>query len=756
VDLTSPVSRPARFRLLHVPLALGGVALALVLTLLLLPWIPHTQFLLFYATVAFAAALGGMALAVPTIIVAIAVAEVFVIGGVGLPALSAAFVVRTIMSLGVSLAVAVLIETLWRARARAEQASSALAERAAELELQVTESEAMASEMESLNQQLSEQTDAARRGVTRAERLQRLTAQLLDTTGEAPVVQLIVSEARRLVEAQAAVVALRRPDNTAGIEATEGLAAAQLEPLNEPPGPLADVLATGEPLWFADARSLVQQYPRLTGLAESYPAWAVLPLTANMRRLGVVLLGFHEAGEFRPEDRSYMLMLAHECAQALERARLYEMSMRARIRAEFAERRLAFLAEASARLAESLDHQASLEGLARMCVPELADCAVVHVLDDNGAPRLIAAVHDEPGLAAQCRAVEERRPASFAVADMARVLESGVPSHVELITDELLRERARDAEHLEWLRTFSLHSQVIAPVVIEGAVSGTITLACGASGRAFGKADVTLVTELGRRAGHAVQNARLYEAAQFASEAKSDFLAVMSHELRTPLNAIIGYTDLLLLGIPRELPDQTRHQVERIRSASDGLLHLVEEVLSFSRIEAGKEDLRISPLDLSALLRECVAMIEPLAADKSLNVRLDLPDSPLQLVSDEHKIRQIVTNLLSNAVKFTPDGAIHVRAALDDDNIRVDVRDTGIGIPSEHLEHIFDSFWQVEHASTRRFGGTGLGLGVARKLAHMLDGQLLVQSEVGQGSAFTLLLPVRLPMIQRASVGRSA
>lgn len=738
------------------PLSLLAVALALLVTLLVQPWIPHTQFLLFYVTVAAAAAVGGLPLAVPTIVLSVLAVELFITGGGGIPVLSAELIARSTMLGGVSLAVAALIDSIWRARAESEQAASSLSEQAVELELRVNESEAMASELEDVNQQLAEQTDAARRGVARAERLQRLTALLLETSGEAPVGSIIVNDVRVVVEAVGAAVVLRRPDESLEIVALEHLSRSLLEPLTVGETPVTRVIRSGEALWFADADGLAHEYPSFAGLAAEQGAWVVLPLTADMRTLGVVLLGFEEGGEFRPEDRSFMMMLAHECAQALERARLYEMSMRARIRAEFAERRLAFLADASARLAESLDYHASLERLARMCVPELADCAVVHLLDDNGAPRLVAAVHDEPRLAALCRALEQTHPTSFAVADLAGVLASGAPSRLDEITDERLHERARDDEHLDWLRSFDLHSQVIAPIVIDGAVGGTIILACGASARTFGKGDVTLLVELGRRAGHAVQNARLYEAAQFASEAKSDFLAVISHELRTPLNAIIGYTDLLLLGIPLDLAEPTRHQVERIRNASDGLLQLVEEVLSFSRIEAGKEDLRVSPLDLSELLRACVSMIEPMAAEKSLELGLDLPDAPIQLVSDERKIRQIVTNLLSNAVKFTEDGGIYVSATADDASIRVDFRDTGIGIPTEHLEHIFDPFWQVEHASTRRFGGTGLGLGVARKLARMLDGQLEVRSELGTGSVFTLLLPIRLPLSQRAPVIRSA
>jgi signal transduction histidine kinase len=223
----------------------------------------------------------------------------------------------------------------------------------------------------------------------------------------------------------------------------------------------------------------------------------------------------------------------------------------------------------------------------------------------------------------------------------------------------------------------------------------------------------------------------------------------MSHELRTPLNAIIGYSDLLLMGVPDGVPDPARRQVERIRSASTSLLHLVEEVLSFSRVEAGKEDIRISPVELGAVVRDCVALIEPLASEKGLELNVSVPDTPLKVVTDERKVRQILTNLLSNAAKFTETGSIEVTARAANGEVAIDVRDTGIGISPENIERIFDPFWQVEQSATRRFGGTGLGLGVARKLAKLLEGRLEVQSGVGEGSVFTLVLPAHTPGMQR-------
>jgi signal transduction histidine kinase len=737
----------------QVAAAAAGLALALVLTQLLRPWLSHTQFLFFHAAVVLAAAVGGMRLAVPAIIATLLLVEFAIIDGAGVPALTQDLLVRDAMVAVVAFGLALLVSGLQRARAMAAAKATesrllaeSLREQAAELEVQVADSEAMAAELEDLNRVLELQTDSAQRGAQRAERVQRLTALLLETVGETGVGAVMVREARDCVEADAAALATTDGDGAVVLAASAGLPD-DFTLSDNGPTPLTDAMHTGEAVWVETRAELEHRYARFAA-SVAFRAVTALPLSAEDRRVGAILFGFRTAGDFVPEDRSFMQLIAHEGAQALERARLHQMSMRARVRAEFAERRLAFLAEASARLAASFDYRMTLASLAELCAPELADWCIVHLLGDNGARQLVAITHADTELVAACRSLEERRPGACILVEDANVRAATAPIHVATVDDELLRRAAPDDDIGE-LRRLGFRSQVVTPIVVEDGVNGTITFVHGDSGRSFSEADIRLATELGKRAGQAVENARLYQAAQFASEAKSDFLAVISHELRTPLNAIIGYTDLLLLGIPAEMPQQTRRQVERIRSASDGLLHLVEEVLSFSRIEAGKEELRISPVDASALLRECAALVEAMAAQKSLTLTLDVPEEPIKLVSDERKIRQIITNLLSNAIKFTEQGTIVVSARRDDREVCLAVEDTGIGIPAQHLERIFDPFWQVEQSATRRFGGTGLGLGVARKLARLLEGRLEVKSEVGKGSRFTLALPLRVPGLER-------
>jgi signal transduction histidine kinase/uncharacterized protein YigA (DUF484 family) len=613
-----------------------------------------------------------------------------------------------------------------------------------------TQTGALAARVEELDRQLADCTKNAARAASRADRLHTLTTLLGDAAGEAVVQRTITNQVRRALRASA--VAIIQPDDAGdlvvvSVESTRTELTAAIAGIFCGGALAMDVLRDDAPAWLEDREQLAAvcgDHP-LVAAAES---WAALPLHGHRGPLAVLVLAFDEPHAI--EDRSFLELAAQQCAHALERAYLYESGLRGRVRAEFAERRLAFLADASARLASSLDYDATLAALAGMCVPDLADWCLVHLRDEAGNPRLVAVAHSDPARTAERRTFEERTPlATAGLIPFERILQQGDAELIDGFPDATMRAAAADEADQQLLRSFCTGPWLSVPIGVEDRTVGTLTLALDDGGRAFDGADVRLALELGRRAGTAVENAKLYAAAHYASEAKSDFLAVMSHELRTPLNAIIGYSDLLLLGVPSELSEKPRRQVERIRSASDSLLHLVEEVLSFSRIEAGKEELRISPVNLAVLLQGAAMLIEPLAAEKSLAVELELPAEPLKLVSDEHKIRQIATNLLSNAVKFTEQGTIRITAESLESEIRIAFHDTGIGIPAEHLDRIFEPFWQVEHATTRRFGGTGLGLGVARKLARLLEGRLEVVSEPGQGSTFTLSLPRHTPGMQR-------
>jgi signal transduction histidine kinase len=226
-----------------------------------------------------------------------------------------------------------------------------------------------------------------------------------------------------------------------------------------------------------------------------------------------------------------------------------------------------------------------------------------------------------------------------------------------------------------------------------------------------------------------------------ASRAKSDFLARMSHELRTPLAAIIGYGELLADGITGPVNDEQKRQLTRIRSSANHLLSIIDEILTLARMEAGKEKVDIREVDISELMDSVATMASPLASAKGLAFKVDVEPKGLFMQTDPVKLRQVLLNLLSNAVKYTDEGEIAVRSEAHDGLVDFLVTDTGVGISDEYLEKIFEPFWQVEHTTTRRAGGTGLGLAVTRQFVELLSGSIHVSSEPGVGSTFKVSVP---------------
>jgi len=229
-----------------------------------------------------------------------------------------------------------------------------------------------------------------------------------------------------------------------------------------------------------------------------------------------------------------------------------------------------------------------------------------------------------------------------------------------------------------------------------------------------------------------------------ASRLKSQFLANMSHEFRTPLNAILGYTHMLLQGVAGELLPPVKRQLQRIDSNGRHLLTIINEILDITRIEAGKMPIQITEFDVNELVPEVMVELDPMIVRSKLAVTPKLsPELPL-VNSDRQKVKQIVVNLLSNALKFTHQGSIEIAVGFDAGvrTASIAVTDTGIGIAPEHHEKIFEDFRQVDDSPSRQYGGTGLGLAICRRLATALGGRITLHSTVGQGSTFTLSIPV--------------
>ncbi|HEY9227211.1 MAG TPA: PAS domain S-box protein [Gemmatimonadaceae bacterium] len=252
--------------------------------------------------------------------------------------------------------------------------------------------------------------------------------------------------------------------------------------------------------------------------------------------------------------------------------------------------------------------------------------------------------------------------------------------------------------------------------------------------------------ELGRALDEAEEARRQ---AEDANTTKSQFLATMSHELRTPLNAIAGYVDLLDAGVRGPLTDAQRSDVLRIRHSEETLLRLIDDILSFAKLESGRLEYHFADVVIDDLLTSLEAFVAPRLRQKGLEYRVALCGSHLVASMDRPKVEQIVLNLLSNAVKFTERGSIEVHCLVHEDHLEIQIRDTGRGIRPEHLDSIFEPFVQGERSLTRTAEGTGLGLSISRGLARSMGGDITVESTVGIGSIFTLTLS-RTPQIQHA------
>ena len=419
----------------------------------------------------------------------------------------------------------------------------------------------------------------------------------------------------------------------------------------------------------------------------------------------------------------------------------------ARKRAEEAEH---YLAQATAILASSLDYEVTLAALARLVVPALADWCTVTVVGAGGALQQLAVAHVDPTKVDWAHEVQRRYPGNpDSPSGVAGVIRTGKAELISDITPEMLEAEIRDPEYLRLIRGLGLRSVIIVPLVAHDRVLGALSLIAAESGRRYGEADLALATELARRAALAVDNARLHReavqaraVAESANRAKADFLAVMSHELRTPLNAIGGYAQLIEMGVRGPVNDEQREDLERIQRSQRHLLGLINDVLNYAKLEAARVEFRAERVPVRPLLDGLEDLVAPQVAAKGLHYDCCDADPDVALLGDEEKVRQILLNLLSNAIKFTPaGGTIRVSADADGDVVRLRVADTGVGIPDDQLERIFEPFVQLARGLSTGHEGTGLGLAISRDLARAMGGDLAAESGPGQGSTFTLTLP---------------
>jgi signal transduction histidine kinase/DNA-binding response OmpR family regulator len=422
----------------------------------------------------------------------------------------------------------------------------------------------------------------------------------------------------------------------------------------------------------------------------------------------------------------------------LETRVLYTRQRQARQEAERAERRAAFLAEASRVLGSSFDTSTTLAQLARLAVPELGDMCVVDVLDEDGY-RQVGAAHVDSTKEGMIRSA---RPGPRSRSrPLAQIFEAGQPVLFSEVSDALVSEIAAGEEPIaELLAVIGPRSAMVVPLRAGDRPIGGLTLIAAESGRRYGPDDLSLAQELAHRAALSVENARLYAHAQAATHARDEMLAVVAHDLRNPLSTISLGAELLL----DTTEDDAAHAFQRrhlstVKRSAERMNRLIQDLLDVSRITGGKMAVIPREEDASLLLTEAAAMLRPLAEARGISFQTrgtkDLP----RLRMDAARVMQVISNLVGNALKFTPEGGtVTLAASREERELRISVIDTGSGISPEQLPHVFGRFWQADDGDRR---GLGLGLAIARGIVEAHGGRIWVESELGAGSIFHFTLP---------------
>jgi PAS domain S-box-containing protein len=547
------------------------------------------------------------------------------------------------------------------------------------------------------------------------------------------IYNVALDELQRTVHTDRASVLLYDDARVMRFKAWRGLSAAYRRAV-EGHSPWSPDDPDPQPVLIGDVRA----DPHLTELLpvferEGIVAIGFIPLVSSGRLLGKFMIYFDRPHELSAPELQIAQTIASHIAFAIAR-KADETALRESWQAH------RLLAEAGALLNSSLDVEDTLASITRLAVPAIADWCIVDLSDDKGGFKRIAVASGDGNDAIARRLLGEHRPLD--PTSVSRVAQSGRAEINDNVDDEFLQSVARDAEQLETMRATRITSYISAPLVTRGRTIGVLTFATSTSGRRYSNEDVWLAEELARRAAVAVDNARLYREAQEANRAKSQFLATMSHELRTPLNAIGGYAELLQMGLRGPLSLEQQDDVNRIQRSQRHLLGLINDLLSFAKIESGHLELHIERVLVDDALLSVESLIQPQVQAKPLHYSRIAGDPSVVCTADLDKLQQVLANLLSNAVKFTPaGGSVTVAWEASDQTVSIRVTDTGPGIPSNKLEAIFEPFVQLGGNLTRVAEGTGLGLAISRELARAMGGDVTVASTFGAGATFTLTLP---------------
>ena len=461
----------------------------------------------------------------------------------------------------------------------------------------------------------------------------------------------------------------------------------------------------------------------------------MVPMRIRGQAVGVIsLMRGPAAPAFGEPDLHMAEELARRAELAVDNARLFGEAQRDRSA-------MRLLAEASALLSSSLEVEVGLQRLAQLLVPHFADFCTVEIIEEGELQPVIVG-HADPARAEALRELLLRNPRDLqGSSSVARVLRSGKSELHPYVADPLLEQGASGPAHLEELRAFGLQSALVVPLAGIDRTAGALSLGWAESGRRFGPGDLELMEEVGRRAGVAVENARLYRATKQSVRLRDEFLSIASHELKTPLTSLQLQVSLLRRNLAKAPlpPERLSSKVATIEHQVQRLGKLVESLLDVSRAAAGPLQLERSDVDLAELVREVVTGFDAAMVAAGCKLELTLEEGVVGRW-DRMRLAQVITNFISNALKYGPGAPIEVTAAARGDRAVLSVRDHGIGIAPKDQRRLFQRFARA--VSPEHYSGLGLGLWIVRVLVEAMGGTVAVESQPGAGASFTAELPL--------------
>ncbi|HEX9016971.1 MAG TPA: ATP-binding protein [Chloroflexota bacterium] len=506
-----------------------------------------------------------------------------------------------------------------------------------------------------------------------------------------------------------------------------GWAAGASRPVGESTGPIARDLAG---------------YAALSALSAVVVLFAAVAVSRRLTRpidrlraYAVAVGRGYPAGRVEPTGPQELVDLANALDGMAEDIRVRERGLRRRGEA------MAFLAEAGDQLSASLDYQTTISLLAGLVVPRLAEWCLVDMVADGRNPRRVVAVHADPAKRHVVAELRRNPPSHDDDGPCGRVLRTGEAELIARVDDPEGVAAGSKSACGRAISALAPKSIMVVPIQLRGHTAGTVLFGASSEERCFDQDDLALARLLARRAALALDNARLYGAAQDAVESRDEFLSVAAHELKTPITSLRGFAQLTLRQLAKRgdvPPDRLKQAVDVIESQSGKLSQLVNQLLDVSRLESGRLTLNRVETDLSQLIAGVVATLEP-ASDEHRFI-FSGPDS-LTANVDPLRLEQVITNLLDNALKFSPRGG-DITVTLEsrpDDFVRISVRDHGVGIPPDRLPHVFDRFYQAH--TNGYYGGMGLGLYISREIAILHGGEIHAESPAEGGTRIVVSLP---------------